>query len=93
MCDKAILENGGTSGPVPECNKNHQICDKAIDNYPLASKFVFDCHMIQNFVIKLSTHDSTTQLVPECRKTKKMCDKAVYRCFLHLVLFLIKIRL
>ena len=37
--------------------------------------------MIQNFVIKLSTHDSTTQLVPECHKTQKMFDKAVYRCF------------
>ena len=81
MFDKAILEKGGTSGPVPECNKNQQICDKAIDSYPHASKFVFDCYMIQNFVIKLSTHDSTTQLVPECHKTQKMFDKAVYRYF------------
>ena len=36
MCDKAVLENGGTSKPVPDCYKNQQMCDKAVDNYPHA---------------------------------------------------------
>ena len=29
MCDKAILENGGTLKSVPDCYKNQQLCDKA----------------------------------------------------------------
>ena len=33
MCDKAILENGGTSEFVPDCYKNKQMCDEAVDNY------------------------------------------------------------
>ena len=30
MCDKAILENGATLEPVPDCYKNQQMCDKAL---------------------------------------------------------------
>ena len=33
MCDKAILENGGTLKSVPDCNKNQEMCNKAGDNY------------------------------------------------------------
>ena len=32
MCDKAILENDGTLESVPDCYKNQQMCDKAVDN-------------------------------------------------------------
>ena len=32
MCDKAILENGGTLTPVHECYKN-EMCDKVDNNY------------------------------------------------------------
>ena len=47
MCDKAILENGGTLESISGCYKNHKMCDKAVDNYPLALKFVTDCYMTQ----------------------------------------------
>ena len=33
MCDKAILENGGTLESAPDCYKNQQMFDKAVDNY------------------------------------------------------------
>ena len=42
MCDKAVLENGATLESVPDCCKNQQICDKAVDNYPHALKTVSD---------------------------------------------------
>ena len=31
MCDNAILENGGTLKPVPDCYKNKKMCDKTVD--------------------------------------------------------------
>ena len=40
MCDKAILENGGTLESVPSCYKNQKLSDKAVDNYPYILKFV-----------------------------------------------------
>ena len=36
MCDNAILENGGTLKSVPNCCKNTELCNKAIDSYPHA---------------------------------------------------------
>ena len=36
MCDKAILKNGRTLTSVPDCYKNQQMRDKAVDNYPHA---------------------------------------------------------
>ena len=38
MCDKAILENGGTLKSVLRCYKN-QMCNQAIDNYGHALEF------------------------------------------------------
>ena len=32
MCDKSILENGGTLKSIPNCYKNHEMCN----NYPHA---------------------------------------------------------
>ena len=40
MSNEAILENGGTKESVPDCYKNQQIWDKAVDDYPHALKFV-----------------------------------------------------
>ena len=41
MYDKAIVENGGTLKFVPDCCKNQEMCNKAVDNYPHALEFVF----------------------------------------------------
>ena len=30
MCDKVILENGGTLKSVPDCYKNKKMCDKLL---------------------------------------------------------------
>ena len=45
MCGKAILENGGTLESAPDCQKNQEMYDKAVDNYPHPLKFVSDCYM------------------------------------------------
>ena len=45
MCDKAILENGGTLKSVPDCYKNQEMCKKATGNYSHALEFIPDCHM------------------------------------------------
>ena len=44
MCDKAILENGGTLKFVPDCYKNREMCNKASDNFPQALEFVLECY-------------------------------------------------
>ena len=36
MCDKAILENGGTLKSVPDCRRNQEMCYKAVYSYPHA---------------------------------------------------------
>ena len=53
MFHKAILENGETLESVPECYKNQQLCDKAVDNYPHALEFVPECRKTQKCVSKL----------------------------------------
>ena len=42
MCHKAILENGGTLESFPYQYKTHEMCDKVVDNYAYALKFVSD---------------------------------------------------
>ena len=32
MCDKAILQNGGTLKSVPDYYKNHEIINKVVNN-------------------------------------------------------------
>ena len=86
MWEKSILENGGTLESAPDCYKNQQMCDKAVDNYPLALKFVPNCYIIQKMWDKaVNTYHSTIQFVPDCYKTQEMCDKVVNKCFLAFV--------
>ena len=40
--DKAILENGRTLKSVPECYKNQERRNKAVDNYPHGLKFALE---------------------------------------------------
>ena len=46
MCDEAILENSGTLKCVPDCYKNQEICNEAVDNYRHALQSVSECFMI-----------------------------------------------
>ena len=63
---------------VPDCYNNQQICDAAVDNYPLALKFVSYCYMTEKIHEKdVNTNPSTIQFLLECYKTQEMCDKAV----------------
>ena len=43
MCNKTILENGGTLKSVRDCYKNEKIFNKGVDNYPHALEFVPEC--------------------------------------------------
>ena len=36
MCHKTILENSGTLKSIPDCHKNQEMRNKAVNNYPLA---------------------------------------------------------
>ena len=47
MCDKAVLENGGTLKSVLDCNKNQEMYSKAVDNYPYALDFAPECYKTQ----------------------------------------------
>ena len=70
------------------------MCNKEVDNYRHALEFVLECYKIQKLCDKaVGTHPTTIKFVPECYNTQKMYDKAVNRCFLHLILFLIGIKL
>ena len=40
MCDKAILRNSGTLKFGPDCYKNSEMCNKAVDIYPHVLEFV-----------------------------------------------------
>ena len=53
MCVKAILENNGTLKSVPDYNKNQEMCNKPVDNYPHALEFVPECYKTKKSVIKL----------------------------------------
>ena len=50
MCDKAILENGGTLKFVPDCYKNQEMCDKAVENYPSALEVFSEYYKTQKSV-------------------------------------------
>ena len=39
MCDKAILENGGTLKSLLDCYKNQEICNKGVDYYSHVLEF------------------------------------------------------
>ena len=100
MHDNAILENGGTLNSVPDCYKNQEMCNKAVDHYPHALEFVLNYYMTQKMSGKVvNTHSSTIQFVSECYKTQEMYDKAfiyilfIYNLFLHLFIFLVNIKL
>ena len=53
MCDKAILENGGTLESVSDCYKNKKMCNKVVDNYSHALEFVLEYYKTKKCVIKL----------------------------------------
>ena len=52
MCDKAVLENGGTLKFVPDCYKIQQLWDKHVDNYPHALEFFPECYRTQEMSYK-----------------------------------------
>ena len=52
MCDKAILENGGRLKSFPDCYKNQEMGNKAVDNYPHVLDFVPECFMAQEMFNK-----------------------------------------
>ena len=40
MCDKAVLENGGTEDSVSDCYQNQEMFKKRVGDYPHASELV-----------------------------------------------------
>ena len=52
MRDRFLLENAETLMFFPDCYKNKQLCNKAVDNYSHTLEFVPDCFNIQNMCNK-----------------------------------------
>ena len=76
MCDKAILENGGTLNSVPDCYKNQEMCNTIADNYPHALEFVSECYMTHKICDKaVNTCPSTIKFVPEYFMTQERVIK------------------
>ena len=79
MCNKAILGNGGALKSVPDCYKNQEMCNKAVDN---VLEFVCECFMTLKICDKaVNTDPSTIKIFPKCFMTQEMYDKTVHRCF------------
>ena len=51
MCDKAILEKAGTLQYFPDCYKNQEMCNKAVEIYP--HSFLLNAIRLKKYVIKL----------------------------------------
>ena len=82
MCDNAILENGETLEPLPDCYKNQQMCDKAVDNYPHVLKFVLNCYMTQKMCGKaVNTYTSKLNMLLIAIRLKKSVIKQVIDVF------------
>ena len=70
------------------------MCDKAVDNYPHAFKFVPDCYMTQKCVIKLSILIILQyNFFLIAIRIKKCVIKILINVFLHLLISLIDIKL
>ena len=62
------------------------MCNKAVDNYRHALKFVSECYKTNKICDKaVDSYPSTMKFVPECFMTQEICNKAVNRCFLYLL--------
>ena len=96
MCDKAILENGGTLKSVSDCQKNQKMCNKVVDNYSHALEFLLQCYKTKKCVIKLLILILLQQnlfLNASDSRLKKCVIKQLIGVFLYLILFLIVIKL
>ena len=82
--NKAILENGGTLKSVPDFYKNQEMCNKAVDNYPLALEFVPECCATQKCMIKQFI-DVFLFLILFFNKTK--LKKYVGKLFLNILFY------
>ena len=92
MCDKAILENGGTES-VPDCYKNQQMCDKVVDNYPHTLKFVPGSYVTRKMCDEAVNTYGSIQFVPDCYRLEKCVIKLLIDVFLHFFMFLIDVKL
>ena len=56
--------------------KIKKACNKAVDNYPQALRFVPNCYIIQKiYEGAVNTHPSIIQFVPECYEAQETCNK------------------
>ena len=53
MCNRAIIENGGTLKSVPNRYKTHEMCNKAVNNYIHALEIVPDLYRLPKCVLEL----------------------------------------
>ena len=78
MCYKAIVENGGTLEPVPDCYRNHQMCDKVVDNYLHALEFVPNCYKTPKMCFKVDNRISLNLFVSLMDIKPKKCVTVMF---------------
>ena len=94
MCDKAILENGGTLNSVCDYHRNHEMYNKAVGYYPHALEFVPECYKTQKRCDEAAdTPPPTINMFLKTTRLKKSVIKQFIDVFLYLILFLIKRKL
>ena len=89
MFNKAIPEIDGTLVSVPDQYKTQESCDKTVDSYAHALKFVTDCYKTQKGVKKKSI---LILVQYNLYNLKKCVIKLLILLFLYLILFPIDIR-
>ena len=63
-----LNENGGTLKYVPDCYKNQEICNKAVNNLSHALEFVPECYKTQ--LVPIAWHPKDGWIVA-CQKMRK----------------------
>ena len=92
MCDKFILENGGTLKSAPDCCKNQEMCNEGVDNYPHAIEYVPECYKTEKCVISYwylsfynkmcssMLYDSRSVSIRDRYKSQGMWDNVWWSC-------------
>ena len=81
MCDKVIIENGGTLMFIRDSYKNQKVYNKVVDNHAHVLAFVPNRYKTQAMCNKVvDTFPSAIQFVLKCHKIQEICDKAIDGC-------------
>ena len=65
---------------IPDCYKNQNICNEAVDSYAHALELVHNCYCYKTQKMCNKTVNTSIHFVPECYKNQEMIDKIAFIC-------------